>query len=85
MPIHFKINNSLMIVKRKEKIMKILFVMLIMFVALVTVAIADDAQLAAAIAAHNAQCANVQAGTPLATVCAQEAAALQARIAASKK
>jgi hypothetical protein len=46
---------------------------------------ADDAQLAAAIAAHNAKCANLQAGTPLATECEQEAAALQARIAASKK
>ncbi len=74
-----------MIVKRKEKIMKTLFVILIMLIALVTVANAGDAQLAAAIAAHNAKCANVQAGTPLATVCAQEEAALQARIAASKK
>jgi len=65
--------------------MKTLFVMLIMLVALVTAANADDAQLAADIAAHNAKCANVQAGTPLSTVCAQEAAALQARIEASKK
>jgi hypothetical protein len=51
-----------MIGKRKEKIMKTLFAMLIMFMALVTVANADDAQqLANDIAAHNARCANIQA------------------------
>jgi len=66
--------------------MKTLFAMLIMFMALVTVANADDAQqLANDIAAHNARCANIQAGTPQALQCTQEAAALQARIAAANK
>jgi len=73
-----------MIGKRKEKIMKTLFAMLIMFMALVTVANADDVQqLANDIAAHNAKCAYVQAGTPLAAECAREAAALEARKAAT--
>jgi hypothetical protein len=64
--------------------MKILLAMLVMFIVFVATANAYDAQLAADIAAHNAKCSNVQAGSAQAAQCAQEAAALQARIAASK-
>ena len=50
--------------------------MMIFSSAFITVAKAD---LAADIAAHNARCANVQAGTPEAAQCDQEQAALNQR------
>ena len=51
---------------------------MIFFAAFVTVARAD---LAADIAAHNARCANVEAGSPEAARCEQEQAVLDQRIA----
>ena len=56
--------------------MKTLFLMMIFSTAFIAVAKAD---LAADIAAHNARCANVQAGTPEAAQCDQEQAALNQR------
>ncbi len=58
--------------------MKTLFITMIFFAAFVTVARAD---LAADIAAHNARCANVEAGSPEAARCEQEQAVLDQRIA----
>jgi hypothetical protein len=56
--------------------MKTLFLMMILFTAFITVAKAD---LSADIAAHNARCANVQAGSPEEAQCQQEQAALDQR------
>jgi len=56
--------------------MKTLLLAMIFFTAFIATAKAD---LSADIAAHNARCANVQAGTPEAAQCQQEQAVLDQR------